>query len=835
MGEKITVRQLAQRKGADPNFLLRKLQEFGLPHGSLDDIIDINDTEKMLQSMGRPKKTLSKRSQHSRTTNLSKEAAKSQSGLRHTKKAGAKEDSRTGAFSKNTTRHPIKNQGPKGDSKKTTKTTRSGATAKPTRSNSASNNKSAGRGGIKSGSDKHNKAVKFKEPSKDDKSAVRDKKPKSKNKGAVDLRQEKTTQRYGVKISDEDALEIEQVVKDQKVKDVSSNRRDAMQDKRATVEIENPHKFVRPSKSVAKDITISGDLPFATLAHKLTIKKSYLLSRLKKMGLVEGEQQHQEKDEIIIDREMAILVSEELGYNVTQQESEQDAYVQSFELPANTQLVARPPIVTIMGHVDHGKTTLLDYIRKSKQVDNEAGNITQHFGAYSVTVNKNKITFFDTPGHAAFSDMRARGAKLTDIVVLVVAADDGMKPQTIEAINHSKSANAEIVVAINKTDLDGADPEQLRKDLAGQGLQMEEWGGDVQFVEISAKSGKGVDKLLEAILAQASIMELKAGVKVPGRGYVIESKLDKAIGPSATIILQHGEIKHGDILVAGDNYGRIKLIKDDMGEQIKSADVAIPINILGLNGVPTAGDSCTVVKNEKEARKLIEFNKQQQDTTQVPEQVDIEKLLNTDEAEKIKINLIIKTDVTGSLEAIKGMVNQIDNEVVEFGIVSNGVGAVSESDVSLARATHAIIVGFNVRLDAGAKQEMKLTPVPEIHYYNVIYDLSDQLDKLLNENLALQDTEKVVGIALVKEVFSAKQYGQIAGCEVSEGIVHKDKPIRVLRDNKVIYEGVLESLRRFKENVKEVQQGVECGIGVKDYKNVKVGDQIEVFDRAENP
>ena len=660
--------------------------------------------------------------------------------------------------------------------------------------------------------------------------ASKDKKPKVKSKLSPELRdkEEKAAQRYGVQITAEDALEFTEAIKGENVKDLSFDQIRTQNIKKSNIKIENHHKFIRPTSSIAKEVSLEGDLSLAELARKLAIKKDKLLRQLKKMGATPDEKG-------IIDKETAVLVSEELDYNVETPLSTEEAFQETYSLPEDAKYEARPPIVTVMGHVDHGKTTLLDYIRKSNQADSEAGKITQHFGAYSVTLDNDKITFFDTPGHAAFSDMRARGAKLTDIVVLVVAADDGMKPQTVEAIKHAQAANTPIIVAINKMDAEGADAEQARKDISGYGLHPEEWGGDVQFVEISAKSGDGVDKLLKSIVAQTSVMELKAALNVPGRGHVIESNLDKNIGPSATVILQHGSINRGDIVLVGTYHGKIKIMKDDTGAQIKSAGPSTPVNILGLNGVPQAGDVLMVVSNEKEARRMAEIAESHNDITKgkpLVADIDVTELLESTEPEMRKLNLIIKTDVTGSLEAIRSMIVDIKSEQAEFNLVSFGVGAISATDVSLASATGATIIGFNVRLDPAAKQAIKQPPIPELHYFNVIYELADQLNKALTEDAVLQDVDKILGVAVVKDVFSAKRFGQIAGCEVSEGIIYKDKPIRVLRDDKVIYEGVLESLRRFKENVKEVHKGIECGIGVKDYKNVKAGDQIEVYDKV---
>ncbi|MBE8182468.1 MAG: translation initiation factor IF-2 [Candidatus Portiera sp.] len=899
MGEKLTVRQLAVKTGADPQFLLSKLRDSGLTGQKLDDVIDSDATEKLMKSMVRPKGTLSKKNyktvvkpQESRTqrTDASRGKPTSQnshntSANRNNQPSGGKTggwkpgggkpgEGKSGGWKPGGGKPGEGKSGgwkPGGGKPGEGKTggwkpgggkpsggqaggwkpgggKPSGGQAggwkpgggKPSGGQAGGWKPGGGKpGGTKFGGTSPNKQTPNKQPPRFKTTApppsFKDKQNKNKSKLAVDPRAEKASQRYGVKISEEDAMEIRDLIREQKVEDVadmssSALRRVVNSGRNRSESIENKHKFVKPNTPVAKEITIAGDISFSELAQKLTIKKKFLFGRISKMGLIENPEDH--NDESIIEKDTAVLVAEELGYAVTLEDSNKDIYKSSYDLPEGVEYVSRPPIVTVMGHVDHGKTTLLDYIRKTKQVDQEAGKITQHFGAYNVTYKKDKITFFDTPGHAAFSDMRARGAKLTDIVVLVVAADDGVKPQTAEAIRHAQLANASIVVAINKMDVEGADTEKVLKELASNGLQPEEWGGDIQCVQISAIKGTGVDKLLEAILAQASIMELKTAPKVTGRGFVIESSLDKNIGSLATVILQHGGMKRGDILLCGNHYGRIKLIKSDEDKPLKEVGSTVPVSILGLNGVPAAGDSCLVVDSEKEARSLIELSKElteKPDST--PQLMDVEALLNSTEVEPTQNNLIIKADVAGSLEAIKAMINGLSNETTNFEIVTGGVGAISEGDISLARATGAIVVGFNVRTDSGAKKEMKRTPVPDVFYYNVIYELADQLDKLMVENLALHEIEKIIGLASVKNVFSAKQYGQIAGCVVSEGIIYKDKPIRVLREDKVIYEGVLESLKRFKENVQEVHEGVECGIGVKDYKSVKVGDQIEVYDK----
>lgn len=826
MKTKATVRQLAEETRTDPNFLLKMLKEAGLPHAKLDDIIELQDKSKVRDILLRPRKTL-KRSSF-RNDSLQKHPYKKRKVLGEAPSSGGEKRFQRQAIKSGDGRTKDSSQPHKKDLRDFKK--RKNNLSSPAAKRSLKTH-------VGFRTNEHKKSVTppsthktYSKPDAhkpDERRLIKDKKPKSKLGFEMRDKEEKATQRYGVKISVEDALEISEVIKKQNVKDLSFSENKTSNIKKGEIKIENPHKFVKPISPIIKEISILDDLNVNELANKLAIKKETLLLKLKKLGITPNEEE-------TIDKETALLVSEELGYKVKASLTQKEELAQFFKLPQDAKYQVRPPIVTVMGHVDHGKTTLLDYIRKSNQAETESGKITQHFGAYSVIVGKERITFFDTPGHAAFSEMRARGARLTDLVVLVVAADDGVKPQTVEAIKHVQASNAEIIVAINKTDLPEANSEQIRKDIAGYGIQSEEWGGDVQFVEVSAKSGAGVDKLLNSIIAQASVMDIKAAVNIPGQGNVIESKLDKSMGPSVTVILQHGQIKRNDTVVAGSYYGNVKAMKDDKGSQINLATAATPVNILGIKGVPQAGDSFLVVKNEKQARHIVEMVQNLESDTNIQpnlKDMDITKILESTELEMRKIGLIIKTDVTGSLEAIRAMVAEVKSERSEFNIISSGVGAISASDINLAKATGTIIIGFNVRLDPAAKQAARQAPVPEVHYFNIIYELAEQLNKALSEDAALQDVDKIVGTALVKEVFRAKKFGQIAGCEVTEGIVFKDKPIRVLRDNKVIYEGVLESLRRFKENVKEVHSGVECGIGVKDYKNVKAGDQIEVYEK----
>jgi translation initiation factor IF-2 len=485
-----------------------------------------------------------------------------------------------------------------------------------------------------------------------------------------------------------------------------------------------------------------------------------------------------------------------------------------------------------MGHVDHGKTSLLDYIRKSRVASGEAGGITQHIGAYHVETDRGMITFLDTPGHAAFTSMRARGAKSTDIVILVVAADDGVMPQTEEAIQHARAAEVPLVVAVNKIDKEAADPDRVKNELAAKEVIPEDWGGDTQFIPVSAHTGDGIDELLDALLLQAELLELQAPADVPAQGIVIESRLDKGRGSVSSLLIQQGTLNQGDIVLAGLQYGRVRAMLDENGEQISTAGPSIPVEILGLDGTPDAGDSFVVVESEKRAREIADFRAEKLRTNRLARQ-QAAKLDNMFESmtagDRKVLNLVIKADVRGSLEALQGSLADLGNDEVKVNVVSGGVGGLTESDVTLAMTSDAIIIGFNVRADSGARRLSEQEAV-EVRYYNVIYDLIDDVKAALSGMLSPELREEIVGIAEVRDVFRSPKFGLIAGCMVIEGTVFRAKPIRVLRDNVVIYEGELESLRRFKDDANEVRNGTECGIGVKNYNDVKVGDLIEVYD-----
>ncbi len=571
------------------------------------------------------------------------------------------------------------------------------------------------------------------------------------------------------------------------------------------------------------DLTTVGEL-----AQSMSVKAGEVLKVLMGMGVMATINQS-------LDQDTATLLVEEMGHGVKY--VSEDAVEIALEESLNVEgdAVPRSAVVTVMGHVDHGKTSLLDYIRKSKVVSGEAGGITQHIGAYHVETDSGAITFLDTPGHAAFTSMRARGAQVTDIVVLVVAADDGVMPQTEEAIQHAKSAGVPIVVAVNKMDLEGADPDRVKNELAAKDVIPDDWGGDTQFVPVSAITGDGVDKLLEALVLQAELLELTAVVDAPGRGIVVEARLDRGRGAVATVLVKNGTVEQGQIMVAGEFYGRVRAMVDDAGEAIKQAGPSIPVEILGLSGTPSAGDDFSVVPDDKKAREVADFRKTRSDTQRVAAQqaARMDNLFsNLQEGELRVMNLVIKTDVRGSLEAITQSLLALGNKEVKVNIVRSAVGGITESDVVLAVTSGAVIFGFNVRADGQAKKVIDSEGL-ELRYYSVIYELLDDVKAVLSGMLAPEIREEIIGTAEVRDVFRSPKFGQIAGSMVIEGTIHRNKKIRVLRDDIVIYEGELESLRRFKDDVAEVRNGLECGIGVKNYTDVQPGDKIEVFDTKE--
>nr|WP_320136200.1 translation initiation factor IF-2 [uncultured Amphritea sp.] len=594
----------------------------------------------------------------------------------------------------------------------------------------------------------------------------------------------------------------------------------------------NVQAFERPTAPVIHEVGIPESITVAELAKKMSVKAADVIKVMFKMGAMATINS-------VIDQDTATLVVEEMGHTAVamQANTVEDQLIESAgaaEEIAGEQ-VERAPVVTVMGHVDHGKTSLLDYIRKTRVAAGESGGITQHIGAYHVETGHGMVSFLDTPGHAAFTAMRARGAQLTDIVILVVAADDGVMPQTEEAVNHAKSAGVPLVIAVNKIDKEDADPERVKNELAQRDVLPEEWGGDVQFVNVSAKTGEGIDALLDAVLMQAELLELKAIPEAPGRGVVVESRLDKGRGPVATLLVQNGTLKQGDIVLAGLQYGRVRAMLDENGKPVKTAGPSIPVEILGLDGTPGAGDEFTVVSNEKKAREVALFRqgKYREIKLQRQQQAKLENLFENMQAGDVKtLNIILKADVRGSLEALTSSLMDLSTDEVKVNVVSGGVGGIAETDANLAVASSSIMIGFNVRADAQARAIVEREGI-ELRYYSVIYDIIDDVKLAMTGLLSPEFKEQIVGIAEVRDVFRAPKIGAVAGCMVTEGSVFRNKRIRVLRENVVIYEGELESLRRFKDNVAEVRQGMECGIGVKNYNDVKVGDQIEVFDTIE--
>ncbi|MDF7667255.1 translation initiation factor IF-2 [Orbaceae bacterium ESL0727] len=586
--------------------------------------------------------------------------------------------------------------------------------------------------------------------------------------------------------------------------------------------------FTKPAQAVNRDVVIGETITVAELANKMAVKGSEVIKAMMKMGAMATINQ-------VIDQETAQLVAEEMGHKVVlRRENELEESLMS-DRDTGAEKVSRAPVVTIMGHVDHGKTSLLDYIRKAKVASGEAGGITQHIGAYHVKTANGDITFLDTPGHAAFTSMRARGAKATDIVVLVVAADDGVMPQTIEAIQHAKAANVPIVVAVNKIDKPEADPERVKGELAQYGVMSEDWGGDAQFVHVSAKTGVGIDQLLEAILLQAEVLELTAYETGMASGVVIESFLDKGRGPVATVLVQSGTLHKGDIVLCGFEYGRIRAMRNELGKEVAEAGPSMPVEILGLSGVPSAGDEATVVRDEKKAREVALYRQGKFRDVKLARQqkAKLENMFtNMTEDDVSELNIVLKADVQGSVEAISDALVKLSTDEVKVKIIGSGVGGITETDASLAAASNAIILGFNVRADASARKVIESENL-DLRYYSVIYDLIDEVKQAMSGMLAPEYKQEIIGLAEVREVFKSPKFGAIAGCMVTEGIVKRHNPIRVLRDNVVIYEGDLESLRRFKDDVNEVRNGMECGIGVRNYNDVRVGDTIEVFETVE--
>ena len=596
----------------------------------------------------------------------------------------------------------------------------------------------------------------------------------------------------------------------------------------AAAAVASKHGFERPTAPVVREVEIPETITVGELAQAMAIKAPQLIKALMGMGVMANINQS-------IDQDTAVLVVEEMGHKAVAAQARSIEDEITVDIEQTGEAKPRPPVVTVMGHVDHGKTSLLDFIRKTKVASGEAGGITQHIGAYHVPNSKDGITFLDTPGHAAFTAMRARGAKATDIVILVVAADDGVMPQTIEAVEHAKAGSVPLVVAVNKIDKPAADPERVMNELAQRGVIPEAWGGDTQFVPVSALTGQGIDELLEAVGLQAEVMELKAPDQGAARGVVIESRLDKGRGPVATVLVQAGRLKHGDIMLSGQEYGRVRAMFDDTGAAVKLVGPSMPVEVLGLSGVPNAGDEVLVVADEKTAREVAAHRETRQREHKLAAQQasKLENIFNQMQDGQIAtVNILLKTDVQGSAEALRDALIKLSTDEVRVKVVSTGVGGISESDINLAMASQAIIIAFNVRADAGARRLAAENEI-DLRYYSVIYEAIEDVKQALTGLLSPEMREEIVGLAEVRDVFKASGFGAVAGCLVVEGTVKRGNPIRVLRDNVVIYEGELESLRRFKDDVNEVKTGTECGIAVKNYNDVRPGDQIEVYQRVE--
>ena len=600
--------------------------------------------------------------------------------------------------------------------------------------------------------------------------------------------------------------------------------------RRVTIESAGEHGFERPTATVVHEVTIPDNIPVSELARKMSVKAAEIIKVLMQMGVMATINQ-------VLDQDTATLVVEEMGHiarpeqdNALEEELKQQVQeIKGEKLP-------RPPVVTIMGHVDHGKTSLLDFIRRTKVADSEAGGITQHIGAYHVKTSKGMISFLDTPGHAAFTAMRARGAGVTDIVILVVAADDGVKPQTQEAVKHARAADVPLIIAVNKIDRPEADPERVKNEMSALEVIPEDWGGDTMFLPVSAKTGEGIDELLDAILLQAELLELTAVHECPATGIVVESSLDKGRGPVATVLVQNGVLKKGDLLLTGTEYGRVRAMFDENGKQVTEAGPSIPVQVLGLSAVPNAGDDVIVVSDERKARELaqLRLEKSRDQRLAQQQQARLEDVFSSvRDGQTPTVHIVLKADVQGSAEALSEALTQLtaNEEGVKVKVVSSGVGGINESDVNLAVASNAIIIGFNVRADASSKQLIEENNI-ELKYYSVIYNAIDDVKAAASGLMAPEMREQIIGLATVKEVFRSRKLGDIAGSIVTEGTVRRSSPIRVLRDNVVVFEGELESLRRFKDDVNEVKAGTECGIGVKNY-SVEAGDQIEVFERIE--
>jgi translation initiation factor IF-2 len=587
--------------------------------------------------------------------------------------------------------------------------------------------------------------------------------------------------------------------------------------------------FAQPTEPLVREVSVPETITVGDLAHRMSVKAVEVIKVLMKLGTMATINQ-------VLDQETAMIIVEEMGHKAKPAKlDDPEAFLSEGEQPTGVEAVARPPVVTIMGHVDHGKTSLLDYIRRTKVAAGEAGGITQHIGAYHVETPRGIVTFLDTPGHEAFTAMRARGAKVTDIVVLVVAADDGVMPQTIEAINHAKAADVPLVVAINKMDKHEANPEKVKQELLSHGVVPEEYGGDSPVVPVSAKTGQGVDDLLEQLLLQAEVLELTAPVEAPAKGVVIEARLDKGRGPVATLLVQSGTLRRGDVLLAGAVFGRVRAMLDEAGKQVQSAGPSIPVEIQGLSEVPPAGEDMMVLSDERKAREIALFRQGKFRDVKLAKQqaAKLENMFEQmGEGEKKVLTLVIKADVQGSQEALVHALTRLATEEVKVTVVHAGVGGITESDVNLAMASRAVVIGFNTRADATARKLAESSGI-QLRYYNIIYEAVEEVKAALSGMLAPERRESVIGMVQVRQVFRISKVGTVAGCYVTDGMVKRGAQVRVLRDNVVIHTGDIDSLKRFKDDVREVKAGFECGMSLKSFTDLKEGDQFEVFETVE--
>ena len=860
-----TVGQLAETIGTPVERLLQQIEEAGLPQRSADDIISEAEKESLLaylkkahgEEEGKPKKITLKRTTRStlktggsagrgRTVNV--EVRKKRTYVR---RAAAEEEQEAPA--------PVEDQkveeAPAPAPVRRTATTVSDADAEIERKRQEATAQrqaeQAEREQRQKEEEERKKAEEEAATAEAEKQATAQKKPEDLLEEKISSRKDKRDRRdldeedlqqkkskhgnrkrrveelIGDDLLEEDLLDVEETVEPEKVEEAATLGLSSPRTRRATGgKPAKQHKFNAPTEEIVREVELAESITIQQLSQKMSVKATDVMKTLMGLGIMKTINE-------AIDQDTATLVVEEFGHTVKLMDADEVETTLVDELVYDSDATLRAPVVTVMGHVDHGKTSLLDYIRNSQVASGEAGGITQHIGAYRVATTHGEICFIDTPGHAAFTAMRARGATSTDIVILVVAADDGVMPQTEEAVQHAKGAGVPVVVAVNKMDKEGADPDRVKNELAARDVIPEEWGGDTQFINVSALTGDGVDALLEAVLLQAELLELTAVEDGPAQGVVIESELDKGKGPVATLLVQNGTLKQGDVIVAGQFFGKARAINDENGKPVKSAGPATPVAVLGLGGTPNAGDSFISAKDDKRAREVAEYRADKANEARLNTGTSLDSLFENFGTEEVKrLNIVVKADVRGSLEAIISSLAEIGNDEVKVNVVMSGVGAITESDATYAITAEAVLFGFNVRADNAAKKVIEREGL-DLRYYKVIYDLVDDVKAALSGMLAPEVREDIVGIAQVRDVFQSKKMGQIAGCMVIEGTVYRAKKIRVLRDNIVIYEGELESLRHFKDEVESVSSGTECGIGVKNYNDVKNGDQIEVFDSRE--